>query len=144
MSHDIYQEELQQQQYELIEIADDECDENGTITDFDSRMVKIVYSSDDDTDDENESEQSAAANNKSLTCCYCDFTTPVKYKFGEHMQNNHGFSIKPFEFHCRECRKQFSSWTNYRRHNSNVHKKKNRDYQCAFCDFNSKSRTSVR
>lgn len=152
MSQDVRQQH--ENQYEIIEIdKNDDFNGNDTITDFDSTMVQIVYSSGDETEDENESsvanthnnEQENTENRKKFICCYCDFTTPVKFKFGQHMQNNHGFGVKPFDFYCRECKRQFASWTNFRRHKTNVHnRKKKKDLKCAFCDFKSTSRTKVR
>lgn len=153
MSQDVDQEQHHEprQQYEIKEIdKEDECDQDCVITDFDTRMVKVVYSSEDETADEAEDDsgdvvqRQCHANEKTFVCCYCDFTTPVKFKFGEHMQNNHGFTVNPFEFDCHECKKRFTSWPNLRRHKVNVHQKKIRNYKCSFCQFNSRSRTGVR
>lgn len=148
MSNDDYQ-----QQFEIIEIDKNGNDpkHNELINDFDTGLVQIVYSSDecdsedDYSDNEMRTESSATSSfKKQFNCCYCDISTPVKTKFGEHMQNAHGFSIRPAEFFCRTCTKHFNALANFRRHNSNVHQKRNKIYRCPFCELQIKSKTSAR
>lgn len=123
----------------------------GVVFDFDSKMVKVIYSSATDSDsseaERSGDSQSTAARLKRpvYICTFCPFKTGVKCMLAMHLQHKHGFSQKIEDNRCNACKKIFPSYSKLQRHYNTVHHKVNANqYQCPFCAFFSKGKQKMR
>lgn len=109
-------------------------------TDFDTRMVKFMYSSFEGSS----SDESAENARFTFVCRVCGNKVVSKLALINHMSKSHGFTIKPAEFCCRICGRQFSSLRTLRMHRRNRHWPHGKAELCPFCDCASESRAALR
>lgn len=125
----------------LLEINNTEGSSIG-ISDFNTGIVKCIYSSESDsTDSESECK---SRSEKNLICCFCNIKLISKQTLLQHMHKNHGFLINNKVFQCYICKKKFSNVFSRRKHKKNVHRNKVNMYNCQFCSYTSKHRTKIR
>lgn len=132
--------------FQEVELTTKESGEGGMIFDFDSKMVRVVYSSATDSDSSGNEEQDEARTQRPVfACLFCTFKTGVKSMFATHLNQKHGFTSKIEENRCNACKRIFSTPVNLQRHFRNVHHKKSANhYACPFCPTSIKSKQKMR
>lgn len=120
------------------------------VIDFDSRKVRIIYSSASDYDShDSDAEDSLSASKRApIQCTLCNFRSISKFVHAKHLSQRHGFLLKSQEFRCNSCRKEFTSYASLHKHNKTTHHKRRENGQkrfaCAFCDFATNNKTRIR
>lgn len=134
------------QKVQAIEVANKNNSDGGVIFDFDSKMVKVIYSSATDSDSSEAEENKATPSVRSAyICTFCPFKTAVKCMLATHLSQKHGFALKPMENRCNACKKVFTTYAYLQRHYKNVHHKGNaNNYKCTFCLFACKGKQKMR
>lgn len=110
------------------------------VYDFDTRMVKFVYSSIEDLT----SDEGGPSTKYSFACLICSHKAVSKSALIGHMNKVHGFTTNPVEFWCGICQKNYRSLRSLRLHNTNKHSPIGEFFQCSFCSFESRRKTDVR
>lgn len=108
--------------------------------DFDTRMVKFVYS----TFEGSSSDEIAEQRRHHFQCQMCDHKAVSKLALINHMNKIHGFSIKPVKFRCRICTKIFSSLRTLRMHRRSKHWPIGKAEICGFCNDSLETRAIAR
>lgn len=113
------------------------------IIDFDSSLVKVVYSSASDCSD---SDETVSNEIESTVCPWCDFKTRIGHTLAAHLNLKHGFAQKMDDFACNACKRKFKSLPALRRHRKrNIHSRRNQSkLACPFCAFTIESRNKLR
>lgn len=116
-----------------------------SLEDFDTTLVKYVYSSVSDYESSDDERQSV----KSMyQCDFCKNRSKSKFVHAMHMHKKHGFQMKTPEFRCNVCRKIFTSNRSLKTHNQNIHHKKVQPnavrFKCPFCNFGCNSKYRIR
>lgn len=119
--------------YNIIADSPPEAD-----SDFDTRMVKFVYSSFDDTSSD---EEGAPSTRRLFICTICEHKAVSKLALINHMNKVHGLAIRPVEFWCKICKRKYSNLLGLRKHNRKVHRK---PHKCCFCLYECESRRAMR
>lgn len=129
-----------------VEAIDKESGDGGVIFDFNSKMVKVIYSSATDSDSSGaEDDEDSRSIRPVYVCIFCPFSTAVKCMLAMHLGQKHGFTPKIEDNRCNACRKIFTTHTNLQRHYKNVHHKNNANpYECPFCSFTIKGKQKMR
>lgn len=113
------------------------------IIDYDTKMVKYLYSSDSDYDSPDTEETISTISMRN--CDFCKFTTKSKYILASHLHMKHGFLPKTPKFDCGICKKTFKTNRNLQAHNKRIHHKAERKpFKCSFCDFTSRAKQITR
>lgn len=113
---------------------------NDGATDFDTRMVKFIYSSIEGSSSDEVTENARCT----FLCQMCNHRAVSKTALINHMNKVHGFTTKPIEFRCRICNSKFSSLRILRMHRRSKHWPIGKAESCTFCDCTSESRTALR
>lgn len=121
-------------------------DGGGVIFDFDSKMVKVIYSSATDSDSSGTEEQEESPSTRpAYDCMFCPFKTAVKCMLAMHLSQKHGFTPKIEDNRCNACKKVFTSHVNLQRHYKNVHHKGNATHhKCPFCPISMRGKQKMR
>lgn len=122
--------------FEEVEALNKESsDGGGVIFDFDSKMVKVIYSSATDSDSSGaEDQEDTQSSRPTYDCMFCPFKTAVKCMLAMHLSQKHGFTPKIEDNRCNACKRVFTSHANLQRHFKNVHHKSNAiRHKCPFC-----------
>ncbi|XP_055322707.1 zinc finger protein 423-like [Sitodiplosis mosellana] len=131
----------------VAEIRAIDGDENvGYLMNFDTKLVKYVYSSASDYDSNDSDEENITRAINTYQCDVCDYRSRSKFVHVMHMHKKHGFSLKTPEFRCNVCRTIFKSNRSLRKHNQNSHHKQTvgKRFKCSFCEFGSNGKTKIR
>lgn len=108
--------------------------------DYDTRMVKFVYSSFDGTS----SDESTTITRYTFVCKICEHKTISKLALINHMNKTHGFSINPGEFRCDMCKRKFRSNRTLRCHTRTRHWDTGTLLKCDFCEHETSKRSDMR
>lgn len=132
--------------FQEVDATNTEIIGGGVVFDFDSKMVKVIYSSATDSDSSG-SEETAQSRSTSpvYVCTFCSFKTAVKCMLATHLGQKHGFIPKIEDNRCNACKKAFTTHANLQRHYKNVHHKGNANqYKCPFCSISMKGKQKMR
>lgn len=115
------------------------------IMDFDSKIVKYVYSSESDYDSADSADELSQPV-KSYQCEMCMSRSKSKFTHAIHMHKKHGFTLKPIRFRCSVCKKNFASSRSLKTHFQRIHHKQGTEkrYSCPFCEFSSNKKQQMR
>lgn len=116
-------------------------------SDFDTKIIKYVYSSESDYDSVDSDTPTPSPSNLFHQCEWCDNRTRSKFSHAMHLHQRHGFQIKMAEFRCNICRKFFKSKRYLKQHNQNAHHKRmdnGKRFKCPFCAFRSNGKSKMR
>lgn len=115
------------------------------IMDFDTKIVRHIYSSESDYDSADSVDETSQPI-KTFRCELCRHRSKSKFAHGLHLHKKHGFLLKPFEFRCNACRKNFASRQSLKKHNRKIHHKQGAEkrFSCPFCAFSSNGKSKMR
>lgn len=132
--------------FQEIEATNTEINNGGVVFDFDSKMVKVIYSSATDSDSSGADEtENSRSTSPVYVCTFCPFKTAVKCMLATHLDQKHGFIPKIEDNRCNACKKAFTTHANLQRHYKNVHHKGNANhYKCPFCSISFKGKQKMR
>lgn len=116
--------------------------------DFDTKMVKYLYSSESDYDSADDTVERSTQLIEQRHCDFCRFSSKSKYVFARHLHEKHGFLLKNPCFDCGPCRKTFTINRILQKHIKTVHHKQisanAKRYKCPFCDYASNFKQKTR
>lgn len=113
---------------------------NDAQIDFDTRMVKFVYSSFEGTS----SDESTTITRYTFLCKICEHKAISKLALINHMNKNHGYSIDPIEFRCHVCQRKFRSTRTLKSHARTKHWPTGTLLKCEFCAHKVSNRREMR
>lgn len=115
------------------------------VSEFDTKIVKYIYSSASDYDSSDEDED-APRSSQFYQCASCNRRYKRKFVFLIHMHERHGFALKTLQFNCKVCRKLFATNNGLRKHNQKAHHKSTdgKRFSCPFCEFRCNGKAKMR